>query len=250
MAHRGLRLAHLAHRGLPSAFFLWVLLCPGWVLAGVHVSPTTLNINESKPVEAFTLTNQGDKDTSFEVRLYRWGITDDQNDLEPTRDLMVSPPVFSLAPGESQTVRVALLSDISRTSEASYRAIFRELPSASEEGPIIGLQVALQISIPVFVLPSGAAPAEFHWQARINDAGELVLAAENRGGRHSKFTHVQATDGEGDPLAESWQGLKYVLPGTRREWTLTPVGTLPTGATATISTRTGRDAQEVRVPLE
>jgi len=250
MAHCGSRTSLLAHRGLPSALLLWALLCPGWVLAGVHVSPTILNLNESKPVEAFTLTNQGSKKTSFEVRLYRWNITDNQDDLEPTRDLLVSPPVFSLAPGESQTVRVALASDVSQPSEASYRAIFRELPSASETGPILGLKVALQISIPVFVLPSGTTPAEIHWQARINDVGQLVLAAENRGDRHSKVTFVQAADGDGAPLAESWQGLRYILPGTRREWELAPVGTLPAGAPAIITTRTGRHAQKVRVPLE
>lgn len=240
----------MPHPGLRPALMLWALLCPGWVLAGVHVSPTILNLNESKPVEAFTLTNQGDKDTAFEVRLYRWGITDNQDDLEPSRDLLVSPPVFSIAPGESQTVRVAMLSDVAQTSEASYRAIFRELPSASQAGPVIGLNVALQISIPVFVTPSTTAPAELHWQARINNLGQLVLAAENRGGRHSKFTSLQAADGDGAPLAEPWQGLKYALPGTRREWELAPVGTLPAGAPAIITTRTGRHAQEVRVPLE
>lgn len=232
------------------ALALIVVLCAGRALADVHVGPTLLTLTEKQTVGALTLTNRGDKSTTFEARMFRWDITDNQDDLEPTRELLVSPPVFTLAAGDSQTVRVALIKEFPQQTEASYRLIFRELPSASQEGPVIGLQVALQISIPVFVLPATAAPVNLNWQAYTNDQEELVVAAENRGGRHLKFTHLLPQQASGASLAEPWQGLYYLLPGTRREWVFAPAIRLQTGDPVVLTTRTGRDEQDVRVQLE
>lgn len=243
MLHKGVRVGRLA-------LTLLVLLCAGRVLADVHVGPTLLTLTENQTVGALTLTNRGDQSTTFEARMFRWDITDNQDDLQPTRELLVAPPVFTLAAGDSQTVRVALVEDLPQQVEASYRVIFRELPSASQEGPVIGLQVALQISIPVFVLPSKAAPAKLHWQAYTNEREELVITAENSGGRHFKITQLLPQGGGGTPLAEPWQGLYYLLPGTRREWVFASVTRLQTGNSIVLTTRTGRDEQDVRVQLE
>lgn len=232
------------------ALALLVLLCAGRAPAQVHVGPTLLTLTEKQTVGALTLTNRGGKSTTFEARMFRWKITDNQDDLAPTRELLVSPPVFTLAAGDSQTVRVALMRDFPQQTEAGYRVIFRELPSASQEGPVIGLQVALQISIPVFVLPTAALPAKLHWRAQVNDQGKLVVVAENRGGRHLKLTYLLPLATGNEPLAEPWQGLFYLLPGTRRQWDFA-IATLPqTGDPVVLSIRTGRDEQDVRVQLE
>lgn len=232
------------------ALALLVLLCAGRAPAQVHVGPTLLTLTEKQTVGALTLTNRGDNSTTFEARMFRWKITDNQDDLAPTRELLVSPPVFTLAAGDSQTVRVALMRDFPQQTEAGYRVIFRELPSASQEGPVIGLQVALQISIPVFVLPPRAAPARLHWQAHINEQEGLVIVAENRGGRYFKLTRLSPETPSGAPLAEPWQGLFYLLPGTRRQWDFTPATLPQTGDPVVLSIRTGRDEQDVRVQLE
>lgn len=243
MLLRGWKMARLALAVL-------VLLCAGPALAQVHVGPTLLSLDEKPAVGALTLTNRGDKSTTFEARMFRWDITDNQDNLEPTRALLVSPPVFTLAAGDSQTVRVALMEAFPQQTEASYRVIFRELPSAGQEGPVIGLQVALQISIPVFVLPTKAAPAKLHWQAYVNEREGLVIVAENRGGRHFKLTRLSPETGRGGSLAEPWQGLFYLLPGSRRQWQFAPTTALQTGDPVVLSIRTGRDEREVRVHLE
>jgi len=85
-----------------------------------------------------------------------------------------------------------------------------------------GLRVALRLSIPVFVAPAhGKANAELAWQSHWLPNGQLELAATNSGSGHLQITDFEAQfPGSLMPL----RGItsKYVLPGSRMSWTLTP----------------------------
>lgn len=232
----------------------WLLTILAWCALGaqasVHISPTTLTLTERQPVEVLTLTNRGDKATTFEVRTYRWQQPDGTDQLEPTRELLASPPVFSLQPGESQTVRVALNRKFPDTTEFSYRAIFREVPTPRDPGSAIGLQVALEIRLPVFATPAAAAPSDIRWHATLDKNADLIITAKNHGARHAKFTELNLTDSSGKALTKSWRGIGYVLPGTSSQWRFTPQMRQRPGATLVIDTKSGRQAHHVRVPVE
>jgi fimbrial chaperone protein len=105
--------------------------------------------------------------------------------------------------------------------ELTYRVIFEEVPQAAPKD-FTGLRVALRLSIPVFIAPArGRASAELAWESRWLPNGQLEMAATNNGSGHLQITDFEAQfPGSLMPLRGVTS--KYVLPGSRMSWTLTP----------------------------
>ena len=122
---------------------------------GLVVSPTTIELPAKRPVSAFTLQNDRDRETAMEVFAFRW--TQDEtgaNVLTPTDDLVITPSVFLTAPRAAQTVRIGYIGAGGGDSEKSYRILVRELPNPQRQTSG-GLHLLLEMSMPVFVAPKG-----------------------------------------------------------------------------------------------
>lgn len=222
--------------------------------AGVQVSPTGLFLDKSQRVSVLTLTNRQTQSVHYQVQAYQWDQVEGEDRLEESRELLISPPIFSIEPGAKQTVRVAVRRAFPVDQEASYRVILRELPNTDNDGGQLALQMALAISIPVFLKPDDKdTHADMQWQASIDEATQsLLLTAENRGGKHQKVTRLTLTDGEDEPLGTPKQQLVYLLPGTTRQWYFpmeSMVGLEP-GATINIRAVSGRQNFDASVLLE
>ncbi|MEX0732661.1 MAG: fimbria/pilus periplasmic chaperone [Aquisalimonadaceae bacterium] len=218
----------------------------------VQITPIGLTLGERQPVGTLTLANRGNRTTTFHVEAHRWTQSRGEDRLEPSRDLLISPPVFSIEPGQSQTVRVGLRRDVPDNEEAAYRALFREVPPADDAGPEFGLRFALQLSIPVFLAPQTAAHADLRWRATLDTRNrQVVLQALNAGAGHARVTRLElANPGDGTTVAQPWRGLRYVLPGSRQEWRLSLQRNPTPGSTMQILGKDGRDAIDAPVRLE
>jgi fimbrial chaperone protein len=133
----------------------------------------------------------------------------------------VTPPVLQIPANGQQIVRVALRRAPDAAQELTYRVIFEEVPQAAP-ADFRGLRVALRISVPVFVAPAhGKANADLAWRSRWLPNGQLELAATNNGSGHSQIVDFEALfPGSLMPLRGTTS--KYVLPGSRMSWILTP----------------------------
>ncbi len=99
---------------------------------------------------ALTVRND-DREVLVQAEVMLWEQVDGEDRLTPTRDLLVSPAVFTLPPNGSQLVRVALRNPPADTTrELSYRLILQEVPQPANPD-FTGLQVTLRLSVPVFV---------------------------------------------------------------------------------------------------
>lgn len=200
-----------------AACGLALLIFTQVALAGsFNVSPTRLNLTQQQPSGMLTVKNQGEQATVVQLQANTWAQEEGTDVLVRTSDLIVVPPLITLAPGASQVVRVGLRRPPSTDGELTYRLLLREVPPPPAEG-FHGLQVALNLSLPVFVLPAGGAEPELIWELERAEGGGLALRLSNGGRAHvqlRKFALKMSTGTElqGNDLPA------YLLPGQSRIW--------------------------------
>ncbi len=186
------------------------------VMAGkFNVTPVSVTLPARAKSTAVTITNNGSKPLTLHVRLYQWSKQGGLDQLLPTTELLVIPPILQLAPAASQIVRIGRSGAIAVPEiEKTYRIITTEvaLPRqqrAPEQG--IAIRPLLEISIPVFVPPVKVVK-QLQWSpvALADDYG-LILNVLNTGTVHSKITAARLLDTNGAVLAVQ-KDMFYVLP--------------------------------------
>ncbi|MDP9090401.1 MAG: molecular chaperone [Pseudomonadota bacterium] len=186
-----------------------------------NISPIRAELSNSHRTEALTLSNEEDSPVVVQIRVVSWSQKDGAELLDDTREILATPPVLQIPAMSQQIVRVALRRAPDPAQELTYRIIFEEVPQAAPTD-FTGLRVALRLSIPIFVAPAqGKAIADVAWTSRWLANGQLELAATNNGTGHLQITDFEALfPGSLMPLRGVTS--KYVLPGSRMSWTLTP----------------------------
>ncbi|MGJ7462313.1 fimbrial biogenesis chaperone [Halomonas sp. MA07-2] len=237
-----------ARRGLVLFVFMSTLLLASQVLAGsFSVSPTRVALSAQDNVVALRVRNTGAEATSVQVELQEWRQESGQDHYTPSREVLVTPPIFTLAPGETQVLRVGLRRPPERDTELSYRLFLQELPPPAPEG-FQGLRMALRMSLPVFVAPaSGKTTPELAWRATRGGGGELRLSARNHGHGHGQVSQLRVKLPDGRTLQPS--GNAYVLPSAEQTWALNPGGPLPAAGTELVIT-TNVNGQETTSRLQ
>jgi fimbrial chaperone protein len=206
-------------------------LSPAAHASGLSVAPTTIEFAPSESVQGLTLHNSGDTIISAQLRVFEWSQRDGQDVLTPNTDLVISPPILRIAPGQRQLVRVvrAHFAQAAATSpsqrERTYRVLIDELPVAAiDPGAVApsGLNFVLRFSVPVFVAadaaPVASAPARLSLQA--GASGQYQLRAENPTPRRLQLADLQVTGSSGDVVFTETGLLGYVLAGGERSWPL------------------------------
>lgn len=196
-----------------------VCLCSaGATTAGsLTVTPVRLTLAAGRPAGVLTVVNNDSESTLIQLEVMRWSQVEGVDQLEPSRELLATPPIFTVAAGGSQIVRIGLRGTVPRgPKEAAYRLLLTEVPPspvASKQG----VKILLSISLPVFVEPAVTVVMVpvLHWHARRAEGG-LVLRADNDGPMHVQVTGLRLDRGE--PLTQFKAA--YLLPGAHREWKL------------------------------
>jgi fimbrial chaperone protein len=214
---------------LASAAAFWL---PPASAGSFSLSPLRMELSQSATTAALTVRNEDAAPAIVQVETYAWSQPGGEDKLEPTKDLLVSPTVFTLAPNGSQLVRVALRRPADAKRELAYRLILQEVPPQASPD-FTGLTVALRLSMPVFVTANSPSPANLVWSASRGQDGRLVLGAANDGETHAKILNVSLVPltGTAAPLQQSVAA--YVLPGASRSWTIGNDKNNPDGSTAT-----------------
>jgi fimbrial chaperone protein len=197
-----------------------LLLSPMPAHAGTFsISPLRVELSSSAVTGAVTLRNQEATPVVVQAEALLWEQADGQDQLTPTRDVMVSPAVFTVPANGSQLVRVALRRAADPGRELSYRLILTEVPPKAAPGAS-GLNVALRLSLPVFVAPAAAATPKLDWSAARNGDGALVITARNSGTAHTRVLSFNVAPAADAAAAIVQDVAAYILPGQARSWTL------------------------------
>ncbi len=181
------------------------------------ISPLRVDLSRAAPTAALTVRNEDEAEVVVQVETLQWSQADGQDVLDPTRDLIASPAVFTLPARGSQLVRVALRREPDARRELSYRLVVQEVPPAP--GPdFMGLQVALRMSLPVFVAATAPSPPRLEWSAAREPDGALAVTARNLGDTHVRVLGFTAFPAGGTTGAFDQPVATYVLPGQSHRW--------------------------------
>lgn len=191
----------------------------------MDVAPTLVRLAPGK-AGLFYVTNHGAAPLTVEMRAMDWRQDASRDVLSPSSVFFTSPPVVTIAPGARQSVR--LLAE----KPGAYRLLVSELPDpAADPGRV---KVLLQFSVPVFAAPDdgkGLGTPLLAFSASRNGAA-LVLSAVNRGLAPVKLSGPTL----GGVVLD--RGPVYLLPGARRDFSVTGATSLHLTAHDVLS---GRD---------
>lgn len=206
-----------------------------------QVNPVRVSLSDDHPVGSLTVSNSGDQPAVVQLQIQRWTQLAGEDAFADTADLLATPPIMTVPPGESRVIRVGVRQRPDATTEASYRLFVQEVPPPPRPG-FQGLQVALRFSIPVFVAPAQPLPPDLHWQG-VAIPGGVNLSLANRGNTHVQVLSLQLSGPDGVPAMEPQDVSDYLLPGQTRRWQLKTHAPVAPGMKVTVHARTdGGDA--------
>ena len=188
--------------------------------AGWEIDPVRIELSPQQQTAALTVKNNSDQATSIQIQAVEWSQHEGKDVYNPTKELLVSPPIFTIAPKSEQVIRVALRRQADSTKELTYRISLQELPP-KQTSNFMGVNVALRVSLPVFVQSEkGVTEPKMAWDVSRMPENQLKVVLRNTGD-----THVQISDfalyvpGSNSPIADE-AGSSYVLSGQTQEWRL------------------------------
>jgi fimbrial chaperone protein len=184
----------------------------------LRVSPVTIDLPVSAQSSTLTIGNDTPKTVTVQARVFRWTQRQGEDVLEKTSDVVVSPPILTLAQGSNNILRVVRTASTPVVGEETYRILIDEVPSG-EKLQTQGVAIVLRQSLPVFFAGLDVKSADISWNiARRQNM--MVVTATNPGQKRFKVSQLRIYAGADRDLA-SIKGLAgYVLGGQTKTWEL------------------------------
>lgn len=230
--------------------FAWLLatlaLLPAAHGSTFGLSPTRLQLSPASPTALLSVSNGGTRPVTLQVRAFAWTQSQADDAYVQSREFVISPPIFTLAPGETQRVRVAQRSPRWSDVERAYRLIVAEVPQA--ELPTIGeaaLRIALRMNIPMFVSSARATATAEPVMSAEGSGARPRLRIDNHGTANLRLAAL-VVERDGEQLAG--RDVLVVLPGASRFIDL-PVTALKSDAPLKVRAMGNGGPIDVSVPM-
>jgi fimbrial chaperone protein len=222
---------------------------PSALAGSFQINPIRVDLGATAASQVLTVRNDGAEALVVQMSVQAWTQENDQDVYRPTQDVLVTPPIARIAPGAEQVIRVGLRRPTDPARQGTFRLFVNEVPGAPASG-FTGLQVALRVSLPVFVAASGPARRDVAWTLSRDTDGGLSLTLENRGNVHVQVLDLTlSAPGPGQPIARQSQ-VTYVLAGQRRTFAFPLEVPLPADASSLrLSALTDGGSVDAELPL-
>lgn len=164
--------------------------------AYITVTPINLYLDNATTLTNFSLKNDSDEVATLQINAKKWQQVKGKDVYTDTKDIVLSPVIFSIKPHSKQIIRLGLRQPLNNTSEATYRIITSELPVNSDS---IGktkkdtISVLLQIDMPLFIVPS-AVVQNMSFQVKKKSANKVTVKFVNTGNVHAQITNLKLYD--------------------------------------------------------
>jgi fimbrial chaperone protein len=196
-----------------SAAGLSTLLSAPAFAGALRVDPVKVEITAERKIGAVRVKNDAAQPVTIRGYALSWTQANGEDVHEEVSSIVVSPPVATIPPGGEQLVRVGLRSGAA--AAGAYRLVVEEVPEATPGA----VQVALRLSMPLFVMQKAGTLQDLSWSARRGADGKMVLEAANAGSGYVRIAAEEATQVTGIAF-ESQGSLGTVLPHNRRRWVM------------------------------
>jgi len=209
---------------------------PAQAASSVLIWPIDPVLEADQQASALWLENRGTETANLQIRVFGWSQSGFAEQYQNQREVIGSPPVAKIEPGQKQLVRLTRTKDVPPGQELAYRIIIDEIPAAqppAAEGGKTAAAIRFQMrySVPLFAYgaglwskedstrardPKGIGVPQLSWRTVAVD-GRPYVEVRNQGAVHARLTDVMIKQGgQSKPLAEGLLG--YVLPGAVMRW--------------------------------
>jgi len=131
-----------ARSNIAAAIVLSALVLAGPAFANdFTVSPTSITVAPGNQVATLTVRAGGPGVTMGQVRVMRWHRDGGSGRLEPTRDVVASPPAMQMAPNQELTIRLVRTATTAVRGQECYRVLVDQLPGESPQGQMVSFTV-------------------------------------------------------------------------------------------------------------
>lgn len=184
----------------------------------LQLSPVLIDVDGPASAEKVTLKNLGDRPINAQIRLFKWTQKNGRDVLEPTREVVASPPIASIGANGEQVVRVVRVDRTQLAGETSYRLLVDQLPEQAAPTKS-GVSFLMRYSVPVFFAPKAQVAPQLTWQIEAR-GGALHITATNPGSRRVRVAELSISSQSGATVASRKGLVGYVLGGSTATWQL------------------------------
>jgi fimbrial chaperone protein len=184
--------------------------------AQLRVEPVLLEMTAPAAAGTLKLRNEEDSEVTVQTRVLRWSQAAGKETLEPTTDVVASPPAVTLAPGADYVVRVVRVSKQPVVGEESYRVIVDQLPNVRRQQART-VNLLIRQSIPVFFRARELNPPIVSWSIS-SEEGKLVLVASNAGDERLRLASLRLKNSAGATISFGNGLVGYVLGRSSMSW--------------------------------
>ena len=204
-----------------------LLAASGLYAASLQVTPTLMQFLPNQRAQVLEVENSANVPILVQARVLRWRQKDGVESLEPDDTLIISPNLIRLAGASKQRLRIILnATDVKHRTDEAYRILIDEIPVSSSNTKLIKL--ALRYSIPLFFVPSDAAPEwqleDLRWSLDTSTAApQLKVKNLSTFPAQLADAFLQTADQQEISLTKGLMG--YAFSGSSHQWTLSDLAT-------------------------
>ena len=210
-----------------------LLLSSGWAQADANfqIWPIYPRLEHTEKATAIWLKNVGTADALVQIRVYKWEQIDGKDSYTEQTDIIASPPIVKIKPGDNNMLRLSRAHTLPDGREYAYRIIVDELPITIEaQNASTKAQVNFQMrySIPLFAYGKGLgsgfsqqsnqenakkalAKPLLTWSLQADEQGQNHLFIRNSGLKFARLGNIALTK-QGQGLGAQHKPLTaYVL---------------------------------------
>lgn len=184
----------------------------------LRVEPVLVELTAPAAASVITLRNDEDFEITVQTRVMAWRQSNGEETLQPTTDVVASPPSIRLAPGANYIVRVVRVSQRPIRGEESYRLLIDQLPNIrSQQARTVNLLI--RQSIPAFFRAPQLSRSNVSWSYSRRGEG-LTITATNSGDERLRIAGLNLRDSAGRSMSLGSGLIGYVLGRSTMSWQL------------------------------
>lgn len=221
-----------------NMIYLGFFTCHTLWAAAIQITPVKIFFKPNQAIETLKIDNYDAIPVVLQLDVKAWQQDSQGQDIyQDTTDLLVTPPLFTLPPGQSQLIRIAIVKEIPFLQENSYRLIVREVVMKDEHSHTDqNLRLTLQTLLPIFIGNNSNTPPSYTWTIEQMPNQKSVLKITNTGQQHFLITELGFIDTQDQPILHIKPLFFYLLPHTTKTISLDSSKTLPHNAKLILQT--------------
>ena len=209
----------------------------------LQVEPVVLDVTAPGAASTITLHNSGATPINAQIRVFRWSLVNGEEKLEPTDDVVASPPSVTLAANAKNVARIVRVAKNPVAGEESYRLLVDQIPDLSQQkNGAVNLMV--RYSLPVFFGAANKKNPTIAWSVAVK-GDKVTLAAHNTGDRRLRISALSVKDAHGRSISLGSGLAGYALGQSTKSWTIPAHGFASSGSASISAQSDGGPVQAI-----